>query len=163
MKSKLLHFTDSNFRLKKRCHETLSPLNPRITIPDCRRKRTGKSHLQISSALGCSRQTIWREIQRNTGQRGDRPKQAQHQAIERLSQASLNRVRVTRFGLAFIEHKLKVDENGVPNKYKAAWVYWAGLMCLAMNGFTNRSTATNKLVVIYTAICVVKRPLVNAV
>ena len=120
MESKLLHFTDSNIRLKDAAMKHYHHLTQESRYLIAAEKRTGKSHLQIASELGCCRQTIWREMQRNTGQRGYRPKQAQHQAIERRSQASLNRVRVTSFGLAFIAHKLSGDEKWSPEQIQGS-------------------------------------------
>lgn len=61
-------------------------------------KRTDKSHIEIAAELGCCRQTIWRELQRNTGQRGYRPKQAQYLACARRSHASVTRSSITVLG-----------------------------------------------------------------
>lgn len=48
-----------------------------------RMKRAGKSIAEIAEALGRHRSTIYRELDRNTGQRGYRPRQAQRLADER--------------------------------------------------------------------------------
>lgn len=89
-----MHFTYSNFRLKDAAMKHYHHLTQEQRYLIAAEKKTRQSSMQIASGLGCSRQTIWREMQRNTGQRGYRPKQAQHQASERRSQASLNWVRI---------------------------------------------------------------------
>ena len=48
-----------------------------------RLKKKGKSNTEIAELMGRHRSTICRELSRNTGQRGYRPKQAQHLAEER--------------------------------------------------------------------------------
>lgn len=48
-----------------------------------RLKQKGKSNTEIAELMGRHRSTICRELGRNTGQRGYRPKQAQHLAEER--------------------------------------------------------------------------------
>ena len=45
-----------------------------------RMKKSGNSQAEIADALGRARSTIWRELDRNTGGRGYRPKQAQQLA-----------------------------------------------------------------------------------
>jgi IS30 family transposase len=45
--------------------------------------KAGKSKAEIAELMGRSRSTIYREIERNTGGRGYRPKQAQRKAEER--------------------------------------------------------------------------------
>jgi IS30 family transposase len=48
-----------------------------------RLSKNGKSIMEIAKLTGRDRSTIYRELNRNTGQRGYRPKQAQHLADER--------------------------------------------------------------------------------
>ena len=71
--------------------------------------RTGKTHTEIANAIGCSRQTIWREITRNKGSRGYRPKQADDKAKKRMCMDTQQRQhhRLTAFGLAYIEHLIQ--------------------------------------------------------
>lgn len=68
--------------------------------------RTTKSHSQIAREIGLSRQTLWREVNRNTGLRGYRPKQAHDKAMQRQQTAAQQRQshQLTAFGLAYIEH-----------------------------------------------------------
>ena len=44
--------------------------------------RATKSHSQIAREIGCTRQTVWREITRNAGLGGYRPKQAHDKAMQ---------------------------------------------------------------------------------
>jgi transposase, IS30 family len=48
-----------------------------------RLKKKGKSNTEIAELVGRDRSTIYRELKRNTGQRGYRPKQAQRWASQR--------------------------------------------------------------------------------
>lgn len=68
--------------------------------------RTTKSTSQIAREMGTTRQTVWREINRNTGLRGYRPKQAHDKAVQRQLIARQQRQShsLTAFGLAYIEH-----------------------------------------------------------
>ena len=50
-----------------------------------RLKKKGKSNTEIAELMGRDRSTIHRELKRNAGQRGYRPKQAQRLADERRS------------------------------------------------------------------------------
>lgn len=83
-------------------------------------KRIDKSHIEIAAELSCSRQTIWRELQRNKGQRGYRPKQTQDLACARRSHASVTRSSITAFGLALIAHKLSGDEKWSPEQIQGS-------------------------------------------
>ena len=56
--------------------------------------KAGQSQTQIAEHLGRHRTTIHRELNRNSGQRGYRPKQASELAAER-AQGSRNAVRIT--------------------------------------------------------------------
>ena len=57
-------------------------------------KKQGYTDTVIAQGMGRDRTTIWRELQRNTGQRGYRHQQAQHWAIAR-HQAKPKRVKLT--------------------------------------------------------------------
>ena len=46
-------------------------------------KKQGYTDTVIAQGMGRDRTTIWRELQRNTGQRGYRHQQAQHWAVAR--------------------------------------------------------------------------------
>lgn len=71
--------------------------------------RTTKSHSQIACEIGSSRQTVWREINRNTGLRGYRPKQAHDKAMQRQQTAAQQRQshQLTAFSLAYIKHLIR--------------------------------------------------------
>lgn len=70
--------------------------------------KSGKPKGQIAQDLGISRQTLWRELARNTGGKGYRPAQAHSKALAR-SQNS-RRVRLNAFARAFIVHKIREQE-----------------------------------------------------
>lgn len=67
-------------------------------------KKTKTSHSEIARIIGCNKSTISREIKRNTGQRGYRPKQAHEFATARKAKNSES---ITPFGWSYIEHLLK--------------------------------------------------------
>ena len=66
--------------------------------------KTKTSYSEISRIIGCNKSTISRELKRNTGKRGYRPKQAHELAIKRKAR---NVDSITQFGWAYIEHLLK--------------------------------------------------------
>ena len=57
-------------------------------------KKQGYTHTAIANGMGRDRTTIWRELHRNTGQRGYRHQQAQQLTIAR-HQAKPKRVKLT--------------------------------------------------------------------
>jgi transposase, IS30 family len=67
----------------------------------------GKSKKYIADRIGCDISTIKREIRRNTGLRGYRPKQAQAMANERLKKPRV--VKMTPEVVNYIEEKLRED------------------------------------------------------
>jgi transposase, IS30 family len=71
-------------------------------------KKAGKNQKQISELLGPSASTICRELQRNTGKRGYRPKQAQIKADTRRRQAA-KAVKMTATAIVLIEAKIILD------------------------------------------------------
>ena len=76
----------------------LSP-EERYTIQAELQRKTSKR--EIARMLGRSASTITRELQRNTGQRGYRPAQAQRLATDRRF---IVKTKITDFAIAFIEH-----------------------------------------------------------
>ena len=71
-------------------------------------KQAGKSQVQISDKLAIHRATVSRELQRNTGGRGYRPKQAHHSALQRRHN-SRKAVKMTPETINYVEEKLKQD------------------------------------------------------
>jgi transposase, IS30 family len=71
-------------------------------------KKAGKNQKQIAELLGPSASTICRELQRNTGKRGYRPKQAQIKADTRRRQAA-KAVKMTATAIVLIEAKIILD------------------------------------------------------
>jgi IS30 family transposase len=71
-------------------------------------KQAGKSSQSIAAALGRHRSTIHREVRRNTGQRGYRPKQAHQQALYRRHQAG-KAVKMTQETMGYIAEKIQWD------------------------------------------------------
>lgn len=101
----MLHFTDSNFRLKGVAMKHYHHLTQEQRYIISAEMKTTKSHSQIAAEVGCCRQTLWRERQRNAGLRGYRPKQAHDKAIQRQQAARSQRShRLTDFALAYIAH-----------------------------------------------------------
>ena len=66
----------------------------------------------IAEFLGVHKSTISRELKRNTGERGYRPKQAQERADKRQQQAHhlAKRGKMTPEHVAYIEHKLRTQQ-----------------------------------------------------
>jgi len=109
----MLHFTYSNFRLKDAVMKHYHHLTQELRYSISEEIKTGKTNSQIARSIGCCRQTIWRERNRNAGKRGYRPIQAHTNAGKRRSLASCDRARITEFGLAFIAHKLAGDHTAL--------------------------------------------------
>lgn len=63
---------------------------------------------QITELLGRSRSTLYRELKRNTGRRGYRPRQAQHLAAERERFKTRDR-KMTPPVVAYIQEKLRLQ------------------------------------------------------
>ena len=62
-----------------------------------------KSLSEIARTIGCHKSTVSREIRRNIGQKGYRPKQAHRLAKARKVKSS---TQISRFGWCYIEHLL---------------------------------------------------------
>ena len=73
-------------------------------------KQAGKQQNQIAAALGVSPSTVSRELTRNTGLRGYRPKQAQQKALQRRFTAR-KAVKMTPETLAYIESRLRQEHS----------------------------------------------------
>jgi IS30 family transposase len=69
-------------------------------------KSIGKTQKEIAEYLGVSASTISRELQRNSGKKGYRYKQANDKAMERRYQASLRPKKLFRSTLNLVEEKL---------------------------------------------------------
>jgi len=67
----------------------------------------GTQKSDIAKKLGVHKSTISRELQRNTGQRGYRPKQAHEKALGRRTTKAQARISPTTWGL--VEAKLGED------------------------------------------------------
>jgi len=102
----MLHFTNSNFRLKGVAMNPYHHLTQEERYTLSEELKTETPLQQIANRLGCCRQTLWRERKRNTGLRGYRPKQAHDKAMQRQQAATRQKSvrRLTGFGLAYIEH-----------------------------------------------------------
>ena len=73
-------------------------------------KQAGKQQNQIAAALGVSPGTISRELARNTGLRGYRPKQAHHKTLQRRYTAR-KAVKMTPETVDYIESRLRQDHS----------------------------------------------------
>ena len=102
----MLHFTDSNFRLKDIAMKPYHHLTQESRYTLSAELKTGTQLQQIANELGCCRQTLWRERKRHTGLRGYRPRQAHDKAMQRQQETRQQRSanRLTDFALAYIEH-----------------------------------------------------------
>lgn len=74
--------------------------------------KTGHSKSQIAEAIGTHRSTIYRELKRNRGERGYRPKQAHRKSMERRKAKTKRRIR--REDWQRVEEKLR--ENWSPEQ-----------------------------------------------
>ena len=72
-------------------------------------KKRGDSVLSIAKFLNIHRSTVYRELKRNTGQRGYRHKQAHEKASGRRRCASRKRPKMTQHTIAVIEEKLRLQ------------------------------------------------------
>jgi transposase, IS30 family len=72
----------------------------------CVLKKRGETHKQIAPAVGCCVRTLQRELKRNTGKRGYRPKQAHHLATSRKRQPKPHLQKMTPALIALITGKL---------------------------------------------------------
>ena len=63
--------------------------------------KAGISKSQIALEIGCNRSTIYRELKRNTGKRGYRPKQAQTLANSRKRDGN---TQITNFCWAYVAY-----------------------------------------------------------
>jgi len=73
-------------------------------------KQAGKSQRQIASQLDVHSATISRELSRNTGGRGYRPKQAHHWAQERRQQAR-KAIKIIPQTIAYIEKQIRQEHS----------------------------------------------------
>lgn len=88
-------------------------------------KKMGHTQMEIAQVLEVNRSTICRELQRNTGERGYRPKQAHEKAVERRSKAQ------PRLGMEDwerVEEKLRQDWS--PEQV-SGWFKRQGRLCLS--------------------------------
>ncbi len=69
--------------------------------------KMGHDQTQIAKCLGVNKSTISRELDRNRGQRGYRPKQAHEKALGRRAQKVQKRIKAERW--AQVEAKLRLD------------------------------------------------------
>ena len=71
-------------------------------------RKAGLRPAAIARQLGRTRSTVCREVQRNIGQRGYRPQQAQRLAMERR-EAKVHPQKMTRPVVEHIESKLRME------------------------------------------------------
>ena len=70
-------------------------------------KQANQTTTKIAEIVGVDRSTIYREIKRNTGLRGYRPKQAHEKALDRRQRKS--KQRITKETWKRVEKKLQMD------------------------------------------------------
>lgn len=100
-------------------------------------KKAGKNQKDIAELVNVSPSTICRELQRNTGKRGYRPKQAQRKAGTRRRLA-VKPLKMTKAVIALIEAKLK--DNWSPEQV-SGWLRQE--QGIAMSGSINISGRTS--------------------
>ncbi len=71
----------------------------------------GVSKTQIAMEVGCNQSSIYKEINRNTGKRGSRPKQEQSLANSRKRKGNKQ---IMQFGWSYVEHLIK--QYGYPEQ-----------------------------------------------
>lgn len=71
-------------------------------------RQEGKTVSQMADALGRNQSTLYREVDRNSGQRGYRPKQAHRKATERRA-IKRKATKMTRSTMAYIQDKLALQ------------------------------------------------------
>ncbi|MCP4343086.1 MAG: IS30 family transposase [Desulfobulbaceae bacterium] len=86
--------------------------------------QTGISQSEISRIVGVSKSTISRELNRNTGKRGYRPKQAHHFAIDRKANNSQS---ITDFGWAYVEALLAKKFSPEQITGRLRYLGWQGV------------------------------------
>ncbi len=72
-------------------------------------KQRGDSNAQIAKELRIHRSTVYRELEKNTGKRGYRSKQADNKSKERRKQASSRKHKMTKELIELIEEKLSLQ------------------------------------------------------
>lgn len=70
--------------------------------------KAGHTNKKMAELVGTSEATVSRELRRNRGQRGYRPKQAQNKALKRKQQA-LKAVKMTAGVIALVEEQVRFD------------------------------------------------------
>jgi len=71
-------------------------------------KQAGKTSAPIALRLSVDRSTIYRELQRNSGHRGYRPRQAHQKALQRRQDAR-KAIKMTPETIDYIEQKIKTQ------------------------------------------------------
>ena len=69
-------------------------------------KKMGGTQTQIAEIIGVHKSTISRELRRNKGQRGYRPKQAHQKALERRNKA---KTRISKTEWELVDQKIEED------------------------------------------------------
>jgi len=103
-------------------------------------KRIGHSQTEIAQELEVHKSTISREVYRNTGERGYRPKQASEKACERRTKAAHNK-RISAETWKVVEEKLCQDWS--PEQVSGGWKNIRKYE-LVMSGFINTYWLINK-------------------
>ncbi|KAF7275169.1 hypothetical protein GWI33_012118 [Rhynchophorus ferrugineus] len=89
-------------------------------------KKTNLSNSEIARRIGCDKSTISREVKRNKGQRGYRPKQANQMAQARRSN---NTNRITEFGWNYISYLLEQKYSPEQIQGRLKLLGWQDVPC----------------------------------
>lgn len=94
--------------MQKQSHRHLREEDRKIIY---RMRKAGKTQQEIAEVLGVSQGTISKELRRNRGQRGYRPRQAQMKALER-KEGKIPRRRIIQGEIAFrVEERLRCKDS----------------------------------------------------
>ena len=120
-------------------------------------KKIGHKPAEIARCLGVHKSTIGRELRRNSGKRGYRPKQAQEKALERRLRKSEPRIDFKTWAL--IESKLRLDWS--PEQI-SGWLKENSEVNVSHEWIYQYSMQTNKQAETCIPICAIRKSGANA-
>jgi IS30 family transposase len=113
-------------------------------------KKAGVLNKEIAVIVETSESTISRELKRNTGKRGYRPKQAQNKALRRKQNAT-KAIKMTAEVIVLVNEQIRFDLS--PEQVSGRLKEQHGIL-LATSGYTSIFGQIDAMAVIYTPTCV---------